>query len=92
MSGRGIKRLTKRHRDVLLDRVINPQDSDTIIGVRHGYSRARVNTIFRSELGREYAHYLEDRIIAESIKACAWLPGLFILQDAVKAGLLKPLK
>ncbi len=68
---------------MLLDRVINPRDTDTIIGLRHGYTRTRVNTIIRSELGRAYARELEDRIIAESIKACAYLPAIYMFRDAL---------
>jgi hypothetical protein len=83
MAGRTIRELTKRHRDVLLDRVINPRDTDTAIGLRHGYTRTRVNTIIRSELGRAYARELEDRIISESIKACAVAPALAAFQDAM---------
>jgi hypothetical protein len=83
MSGRHIESLTKRQRDVLLDRVINTTMTDSEIAARHGYSRGRVNTIVRSELGRAYCRELEERLITESIKACAFVPAIYMFRDAL---------
>jgi hypothetical protein len=83
MSGRRIESLTKRQRDVLLDRVINATLTDAEIAARHGYTRGRVNTIVRSKLGQAYRQELEDRLIEESIRACAYLPAIYMFRDAM---------
>ena len=77
---KAVKRLTRRHRFLLLDSVQNPRSTMRELSARHGYSLVWTSTLINRGIGLAFAMECEDRIIAESIKASAILPNLAAFQ------------
>jgi hypothetical protein len=68
---------------LILDHVQNPRDPSHMLAARHNWSPQWVRRILSHPLGKEYARVLEDRLIAESIKACAVVPAMMAFQDSM---------